>query len=252
MAKKILIALVCSLQDHFIAFFKNLQNSENFSYMIFSFSGVAIAAMALSFTGKLSINCTELSHENFHGLVNEIDMLSTKFYEMGLLATKDDFQHNIEPAVDTFIEVGSIRDGVTIDGRNIIKINESLAMTILPPWNVPLINNNHELLDYIEIWTASEFPDIFHRFMDTRTNAIVMFEDHYVTILKFDQQFLLVNGLPQFSFRTYDSIDSLIKDLIGNVGETKFVLMHARKCNEHTLGKIKHFSLNSCCYNFCS
>jgi len=114
-------------------------------------------------------------------------------------------------------------------------------MTILPPWNDILfnnpVNNNQEMQDYIEIWTASDFPDILSRFMDTRTNAIVMLERHYVTILKLEDTFLLVNGLPKFSFRTYNSIDLLIKDLIENVRETKFVLMHARKY-EHTLGRI--------------
>jgi hypothetical protein len=210
--------------------------------MIYSFSGVAIAAMALSFTGKLSINCTELNDEDFDELVREIDFLSTKYYEMGLVATKRAFERNIEPSVDSFIEIGSIRDGVTNDGRNLIKINKSLAMTILPSWNDVLLNNNdnnQDLLDYVEIWTTGEFADIFRRFMATRSNAILMFEQHYVTILKFDQQFLLVNGLPRFSFRTYNSIDSLIKDLIGNLRETKLVLMHARlQHDEYALGKL--------------
>jgi len=84
--------------------------------MIFSFFRRRNCNYSISFIGKISVDCTELSDENFDELVDELNILSIKFYEMGLVATKNAFQQNIEPAVDSLIEIGRIRDGVTTDG----------------------------------------------------------------------------------------------------------------------------------------
>ena len=106
-------------------------------------------------------------------------------------------------------------------------------MTILPPWNDLLLNNNdnnQDLLDYIEMWTTGEFPDIFRRFMDTRSNAILMFEQHYLTILT--EIFIHVLTFTcLINLLKFDKIVSLRKifDILGiELRDTKFDIVKKR------------------------
>jgi hypothetical protein len=99
--------------------------------------------------------------------------------------------------------------------------------------------NIRRLEDFVDDYGVVDFASYFVRFMESHDNVIIYSRDraHYVTLLKKDESYILVDALRLFRFIEYSQISVLTTDLSSFVGSAGFSLHSARVFGLNPLGE---------------
>ncbi|KAG5666921.1 hypothetical protein PVAND_014926 [Polypedilum vanderplanki] len=84
---------------------------------------------------------------------------------------------HIKRKIDNFIEFAYIRDNLTADNRNILKVDENLSLTIETLLSLRFEEYGEQIvmMDYKEIWEPHKFAEDFRLYMSSRN--IFLFTD---------------------------------------------------------------------------
>ncbi|KAG5667015.1 hypothetical protein PVAND_015017 [Polypedilum vanderplanki] len=184
-------------------------------------AGVAMAALKWYFQKPNE----ELNEKNFDSFVNDLALNAKRFHQIGLYNSLCDNEHD----GFHYIEFGYIYHSRTEDLKNLIKLNSRL-IAVFESSNS--FHHDASLLnDYVEGWYQTNIIEVFLDYIATRNNVVIYsgLHAHYITVLKKQKGFIVVDGYPKFRSIFYEDIITLANDIEAFKGCGNFTFHHLKQ-----------------------
>lgn len=179
-----------------------------------------MATISIYFTNGCSLN---VNASNISDISMQLNEHGENYYRAGCKFEKK------KPNDNFMIEFPSIRDSITADRQCVIEFNTNLKVKIATPDTAIIDQTNARESDFVFSDSGDNISEILEQYLNGRNNVVIYsaIKQHFVTILKNLEDYLIVDGLGGFKFitLTLEGVLSWCKEFVGS---EKYSLTTAR------------------------